>query len=396
MKSSTMKTLAVTFALAAVSATLSLGAEEPLIAVGGSSQINESLKREALASIQRGVNFLTDSQKQDGSWCGHPAITGLVCMALHNSGTKENSEIRKKAVERGREFILKFVQKDGSIWMAGAEKEYPNYTTAIALAALAIINNPSDENVMRAARKYLLSSQDSSGGIGYGSAGPGKPDLSNTQWALEALYLTEWLDKEPAAKSPDDAKKAELAWSNAVKFLSSCQHVPESNDQVWVVKDKSDPNYGGFVYKPDESKASLKFDDKQSLRSYGSMTYAGLKSMIYAKLSKDDQRVKAAVEWAGKNYNLDENPGMGPEGHYYYLQTFSKALSVLGTDTMKTDDGKEHPWKADLVKKILSLQKGNGSWFNEKSGRWMETIPELVTSYALMSLESAMGPELTK
>ena len=384
------------------------GQEKKEVVISKPGQIDESLKREALAAIQRSVNFFTDKQKPDGSWCQHPAITGLVCMALNNSGAKELVGIRKAAVDKGREFILKYVQPDGSIWLAGREQEYPNYTTAICLATLAILNRPEDENVMRKARKYLIGSQftednkdnptkkddPSYGGIGYGKTG--RPDLSNTQWALEALYLTEYLDKEPQAKSPEDTKKADLAWKNAIMFLSRIQNLPESNDQAWVVKDKNDPSYadGGFIYKSDESKANEKLDDKKSLRSYGSMTYAGLKSMIYAKLKKDDPRVKAAIEWASKNYTLDENPGMGSEGLYYYIQTFSKAMSLLGDDTLKTSDGKEHPWRVDTVKKLLSMQKKDGEWANEKSSRWMECIPELVTAYTLLSLEAAMGPEL--
>lgn len=386
----------------------SSGEEEAAATTG--TKIGESLKREALAAVQRSVNYLTDNQKSDGSWCGHPAITGLVCMALNNSNTKENIAIRKQAVEKGRQFMLKFLQPDGSIWMAGTEKEYPNYTTAIVLSALAIINDPNDEQVMRNARRYLLDSQldednkaaptkkdnPGYGGIGYGKSGISQPDLSNTQWALEALYLTEYLDKEPKAKSKEDTRKSDLAWGNAVLFLSRLQHVPESNDQAWVVKDKKDPNYGGFVYKSEESKASEKYSDKQTLRSYGSMTYAGLKSMIYAKLKKDDPRVKAAVEWAEKNYTLDENPGIGPEGHFYYIQTFAKTHSILGDEMIKTPDGKEHPWRIDLIKKLLSMQKGKGEWYNDQSGRWMESIPELVTAYTLLAMEAALGPELAK
>ena len=40
------------------------------------------------------------------------------------------------------------------------------------------------------------------------------------------------------------------------------------------------------------------------------MTYAGLKSMMYAGLGKDDPRVKAAWGWIQKNYTVDENPGL--------------------------------------------------------------------------------------
>jgi squalene-hopene/tetraprenyl-beta-curcumene cyclase len=319
-------------------------------------------------------------------------------MALNGAGVKDNAEARAAAVERGRKYILGFVQEDGSIWMKGREQEYPNYTTAIALATLATLNREEDIPVMRKARKYLQGSQvddpssDAFGGIGYGKSGPGKPDLSNTQWALEALYMTDYLDEEPMAEKPEDAQRSELAWRNAVQFLSKLQHVPETNDMQWVVKDKNDPNYGGFVYKPDESKASA---EGETLRSYGSMTYAGLKSMIYARLDKkDDPRVKAAVEWASKNYTLDENPGMDAQGHYYYLNTFAKAHAVLGEETLKLADGREVQWRTDVVKKMLALQKSEGEWFNERHARWWESNPELVTAYALLTLEVALGPRL--
>jgi squalene-hopene/tetraprenyl-beta-curcumene cyclase len=377
-------------------------ADEPPAAVNPAS--DATLIDTAKASIQRGVNYLTGRQAEDGSWCRHPGITGLICMALHNSQSTQNVEVREAAVEKGRQFILKHVQPDGSIWLAGHEREYPTYTTAIALAALAIINHPDDEPVMRGARKYLLGSQldennlahptqpDSPlyGGIGYGGNGPAHADLSNTQWALEALYLTDYLDQEPKAASPEDAKRSELAWAKAVQFMSRLQHLPESNDQTWVVADSSDPNYGGFVYRPDDSKSGQARPD--GLRSYGSMTYAGLKSMIYAKLPKDDPRVKAATEWARKNYTVDENPGMGQEGLYYYLVAFAKAHAAAGTDKVVAEDGREFLWRNDLLKKMISLQKDKGEWCNEGHGRWMEVIPELVTAYSLLSMELALAP----
>src|SRR5437773_7160188 len=50
--------------------------------------------------------------------------------------------------------------------------------------------------------------------------------------------------------------------------------------------------------------------------SYGSMSYAGLKSFIYANLKKDDPRVVAAVNWLKRNYSVDENPALGAQGLY--------------------------------------------------------------------------------
>ena len=80
-------------------------------------------------------------------------------------------------------------------------------------------------------------------------------------------------------------------------------------------------------------------DGKRIVRSYGSMTYAGLKSMIYCGLTKDDPRVKAAWNWIRKNWTLDINPGMqfsnpkdpkaGESGLYYYYHTLARALPRL-------------------------------------------------------------------
>lgn len=364
--------------------------------VDAKTGIPADVEKEGKASVKKGVDYLLGKQNEDGSWSKHPAVTGLCLMALKGAGMEKDNPKITEAINKGKAFVKKFVQKDGSIWIAQSKREYPNYTTAIALCALAIVGGDEDEPIMRKARKYLIESQitdtkhKSFGGIGYGSEGPENPDLSNTQWALEALYLTEYLDKEPKAKSPEDKKKSELAWKNAVQFLSKLQHAPETNDAVWVVKDKDDPNYGSFVYKPDGSKSSQKHGDKDTLRGYGSMTYAGLKSMIYAKLKKDDPRVKAAIGWGAKNYTFDENPGMGPEGHFYYLHTFAKAHSVYGGNNVVTPDGKKHNWRVDLVKKLIELQKEDGHWVNE-NGRWWESLPQLVTAYSLLSMESALG-----
>ena len=407
MRKSIVKAMSIATTVAAA---LVLPAQQQAPATSPAPKLDVSLVKESKAAIQRAVNYLTDQQAKDGSWLKSPPVTGLAIMALAKSNAQANAAIREDAIKKGREFILKHVQPSGAIYPKEEKDQYPNYSTAICLCALATLNKPEDETVMRNARKYLMTSQVNEnftvdgkpapvnkdnpnfGGIGYGKEGPGNPDLSNTQWALEALYMTDFLDSDTKAAGKDDKKKADMAWENAVIFLSRCQNVPESNDQTWVVKDKNDPNYGGFVYKTDDSKAG-KDDKNQTLRSYGSMTYAGLKSMLYAKLGKDDPRIKAAIEWASKNYTLDENPGMKAQGHYYYIHTFTKALAVLGEDTLTTADGKKQFWRADVIRKLLSLQRQNGEWFNEE-GRWMESIPALTTTYALMAMELALGPEL--
>ena len=115
------------------------------------------------------------------------------------------------------------------------------------------------------------------------------------------------------------------------------------------------------------------------------MTYAGLKSMIFAGVKPDDERVKAAYEWITKHYDLDENPGMADSGLYYYYHTFAKSLDAVGKPELVDDAGKSHDWKAELVAKMAKLQQHDGSWVNAQP-RWLENDPNLVTGYVLLAL----------
>ena len=336
---------------------------------------------------------MLSKQIPDGSWLQHPAITSLAVMALLQSPEARTPAV-KKAVERGLDFVVKFVQPDGSIWNKANPDEYPNYTTSIATIALVTANRPQDQKILRAARDFLLGSQfkdvpgndESYGGIGYGKAK--RPDLSNTQWALEALKATEHLDQEPLCKDPAKAKEADLAWSRALQFVSRCQNLKETNDQTWVSTNPDDK--GGFIYKPGESKAGTVEEDGAGLRSYGSMTYAGLKSMIYAKVSKDDPRVKAAIEWISHHYTFDENPGMKDAGLYYYLHTCAKALSALGTGNLVDANGVQRAWREEFIRTLVAKQKVGGEWVNA-NGRWWESQAELSTAYSMMALGIALG-----
>ena len=264
-------------------------------------------------------------------------------------------------------------QANGAIYDISKQPALPNYNTAISVMALSSTANPKKyEKVINKAQGFLKSLQiqdeDSVyyGGIGYGSR-ESVHDLSNLNLAIQAL-------KESG--SDDDE-----VWNKAIKFLERTQNRSESNDQPWSGND------GGFIYTPDgESKAGT--DEAGSPRSYASMTYAGLLSFIYAKVDKNDDRVKSAVQWIEKHFTVEENYGMGAQGLYYNYHTMAKALRLYGKETLVDAKGVSHDWYQELAEKLIQVQKSNGSWMNENS-RWMEALPVLATSYAILSLDTS-------
>ena len=123
-----------------------------------------------------------------------------------------------------------------------------------------------------------------------------------------------------------------------------------------------------------------------ALRSYGSISYAGLLSYIYANLKREDPRVVAVLDWLRANYTLEENPGMGPQGLYYYLHLLTKALNTCEMDRLELKDGRVVDWRREVATRLINLQQKDGSWANT-NGRWWEKDPNLVTAYAVLSLE---------
>jgi squalene-hopene/tetraprenyl-beta-curcumene cyclase len=115
------------------------------------------------------------------------------------------------------------------------------------------------------------------------------------------------------------------------------------------------------------------------------MTYAGLKSMIFAGVGPDDPRVKAASEWIKKHYALDSNPGMGDAGLFYYYTTFAKALDAVGQETFTDEQGKSHNWRSELAEALVQRQRADGAWINGNA-RWLEGDPNLVTGYGLLAI----------
>jgi squalene-hopene/tetraprenyl-beta-curcumene cyclase len=335
--------------------------------------------------VDRAIAYLKSTQAEDGSWAGKQniGITGIVLTGMLRTGKVGP---RDPSVERGLKFVESLINpREGHIAGRDPRVQLKNYVTCVNVLALTSADRDSYKAVVADAAAFLRKLQwdegegkqqgdDFYGGAGYDSKS--RPDLSNTQYFVDALV---------AAGIPRD----DPAFKKVAVFVSRCQNLKgEYNDQPWAGKIDD----GSFDYSA-AGGGSTKVQDAPrpdgGLPGYGSMTYAGIKSLIYCGVSRDDPRIKKAYEWVRKNYTVDRNPGM-PEGRdqwglYYYYHTMAKCLDALGVDQVEDADGRKHDWRADLTAALAKRQRPDGSWANP-SDHWMEANPAVVTGYALMAL----------
>jgi squalene-hopene/tetraprenyl-beta-curcumene cyclase len=354
----------------------------------GERLIDISLEKEARAAVDRALDGLAAGQKPDGSWSNgdFPALTGLPLWAFALSDHKDREAVVQKAVK----FLLGCVREDGGIYrqVPGKGGGLSNYNTALCMVALHALNDPALTPVVLRARRFVAAGQHFGGdmyegGMGYDrETGRAYTDLSDSVIAFEAMRLTQSVEDQRDAS----AKPVDLDWEAAKRFLDRVQNKPAAGSN----------EAGGFFYRPDESKAGTVTNEQGVVvfRSFGSMTYAGLLSLIYADVSKTDPRVKSAFDWSVRHWSLDENPGMGEQGLFYFYNVLTKALSAYGRDEIPRA-GRSVYWRPELVKKLLSLQKidpktGHGYWVNA-NGRFWESDPVLVTAYSVIALQVALG-----
>ncbi len=336
-------------------------------------------------TVAKAIQYLQTTQDANGGWSTKrsPGVTGIIVTGLLRTGqVNPNEPLAEKALH-----YIEGLVNPRAKHIAGQDPkvQLQNYVTCVNVMALAAANRAGKyKTVIGDAVDFLKKLQwdegegkgtgdDYFGGAGYDSKS--RPDLSNTQFFIQAL--------KDAGVGPDDP-----ALKKALTFVSRCQNIKgETNDRPWAKK----INDGSFIYTPASGGVTKVVDQPRpdgSLPGYGSMTYAGIKSLIYCGVSKDDPRVQKAFEWIQKNYSVEANPGMpkvrGRWGLFYYYHTMAKTLDVLGLDEVVDAQGQKHDWRRDITQALAKSQLADGSWANKT--HWMEADPNLVPGYALLAL----------
>lgn len=382
-------------------------------AAAPAERLSAPAREQGYSVLNRAIDYLRAHRDEaTGAWgvnpqgVTFPAITALVVDGMLQHPAIDATD---PDVAAGLAYLLSKRQPDGGIY----DRVLPSYNTAIALSALARAGTKDALAAVPPAQRFLVGLQWSEdalsgevskelgvgktdrsnpfyGGVGYGSHG--RPDLSNLSFMLQALH-----DSGYDAESPP--------FQRALVFLERVQMDARVNDMPYAAGSRQ----GGFIYAtgPEADRSAEgqsmagsieeTLDDGSvvsRLRCYGSMTYSGFKSYIYADLPRDDPRVEAARRWISAHYTLEENPGLGAEGYYYYLVTFARALDAWDEPVLATTESEgatvvERRWAEDLVARLASLQQEDGS-FALRGNRWLEKDPVLVTAYGVIALQAAL------
>ncbi len=366
----------VTAMVALVSSVPALGQDSES---GQPAEIQSKVAAQRRDTVDKGLKYLLEQGQSDAGTFSDKVGPGVTALAT-TAALRNGRDVSDPMVAKGLKALEGYVKPDGGIYGNGRLR---NYETCVAMLCFAEANQAGKyDDILKRAKDFVSGIQygegkiDPSdpwyGGVSYG--GDGRPDLSNTGYFIEALRATETSGNDPAIQ-------------RALAFVSRCQNLDSKYNDTEFASKVDD---GGFYYeipttKIDPSTSEERYTPDGGLRSYGSMGYTGLKSMIYAGLSKDDPRVTAVLQWIRDHYSVENNPGMGSAGLYYYYHTFAAGLKAAGLDKVQDAQGNEHDWKADLVAELSERQNEDGSWSNENQ-RWFENDKNLATSFALLAL----------
>ena len=336
------------------------------------------------ASVVRGVSFLLSKQAADGHWSDPqmPALTALPLWALTGcagataggsaAGATVDVARVNEAMKKAAGFVLATQRPDGGFYVPKPGRGgsgLGNYNTSVCLSAL-FDSGLAPKAALLRAREYIASSQlvgddTLAGGFGYDKVSRRRyADLSNTSYAMSAMAKTASLEEFRTG-----GKRVDIDWEQALAFVER-------------LMEKNGPEAGGAAYneRTPQAGTATNAQGKVHLRTYGSMTYAAVLSMCSARLDRGDPRVRQSLDYLTRFWSVDENPGMGSQGLYYFYDIMARALTAAGVRKVG-----EHDWRRELSAKVRSLQRPDGSWANDNNRFW-EADPVLCTSFALIVL----------
>ena len=308
-------------------------------------------------AIKRGVKFLLLRQDRNGQWPGEQGMTALATLALLTAGESPKSPAMARALDSLTQNL---------------PSGHETYTIALKTMAFAAADPVKYRKPIEAYARRLVMTQagnqgrggfgGNEGGWGYGP--PGGTDNSNAQYAILGLQAA----NEAGVTIPPQV------WNAARLF--------------WLRQQNRD---GGWGYHAGSG-------------SYGSMTCAGISSLVITGLKRTQSRevlagdsiqncgsettdgpLAAGINWMANHFTVKDNPLHGSY-KLYYLYGMERAGRLAGVRFFGRSD-----WYRDGAEELVATQDAvNGSW----QGNGGENDPVLGTSFALLFLAKGRAPIL--
>lgn len=325
--------------------------------------------------------YLWAQQAEDGGWHSRTygllrsgqSLTPFVLGALLASHSVAGHDAE---VDRAIAFIRKNTRADGALGLADSIPDYPNYSTALAISAIAEARRPGWDSQVRPMIDYLRSQQfiEHNGwhpkdpvygawGMGGDRRSPpdtGHVDLSMTRHVLEAFR---------AAGVP----ASDPAFAAARIFVERCQNY-----------DPDHPNDadGGFFFSTTEFDTNKAGHDGQHFRSYGTTTADGILALLITGAKPGDPRVAAAHKWLAAHHRDMYVPGFVGEAFqrwpkglmFYYASSATAAFQALGAGPA-----------SGIAEGLTKTQRPDGSWSNPEN-LVKEDDPLIATPFAIRAL----------
>jgi hypothetical protein len=326
----------------------------------------EPLVDQVKNSIDRGVRYLRQQQRPNGSWEGANGLIGglqftqggqtcLAMLALLTAGVSPDDP----AVKAGLEWLRKLPPQG-------------TYVVGLQTMVLAEARQARDKQQIATNVDWLLKARAAPGGKligwGYGSGGPGA-DFSNSQYALLGLHA----GKQAGVKIDDSV------WAVIQDFYMSSQIA------------NAQQNNGGWGYTVNDRNARMTMtcaglcglyicgsEAKQGEQKLNKDTGVAARCGFY----RDNDAIQAGLNWLGRQGNFSFRLG---QHEYYNIYGVERTGRLSGLRFLAGRD-----WYREGCEYLISLQTDDGAW----QGRGIDGSSVISTSFALMFLSKGRTPIL--
>lgn len=266
-------------------------------------------------AVIKALEWLKRNQKEDGSWEGGEAHTGLGLLTFLAHGETHESDRYGETVTKAMKWLTDTMMDKPRV--GGRPRGYINGISTYALAeAYGLTKLPLVKPAMEKGLRFIVNGQMKEGGWGYGYTQGDRWDLSVAGWQLQALKAGKAAGADVAGI--DEAMEKGVDWLKNINFNSE---------------------RGIFYYSPGR-------------RGSGAMQGAGTLCLQLLGEGRSSQ-AKTGLEWIEENYNHDYAAPSGRQHYEWYYQT--QAMFHGGTRYFR-------PWNNTYAPMLVKNQEEDGHW----------------------------------